>query len=70
MNENKLMMEGFVELKTEEFSICGGIKPDTIRKIAKCIAIIMEFLNSYGEDFMKGYRKGLEGQPLLKSSLR
>lgn len=41
------------------------MNPDTIRKIAKIIGIIIDVISSYGEDFYKGYKKALEGKPLF-----
>ena len=58
-----MKVSGFVEATDEDLSLCGGLNPDTIRKIAKILGIIIDFVISYGEDFYKGYKKGLEGKP-------
>lgn len=65
MEDKRLMIGGFTELQESEFSIRGGLNPDTIRKIAKILGIIVDFIASYGEDFYKGYQKALEGKPLF-----
>ena len=60
-----MKVSGFVEATDEDLSLCCGLNPDTIRKIAKILGIIIDFVISYGEDFYKGYKKGLEGKPLF-----
>ena len=70
MEEQRLKGSGFVEPRDDELSVCGGLNPETIRKIAKIIGIVIDFVTSYGEDFYKGYKKGLEGKPLFVFSTR
>lgn len=65
MEEKRKKGSGFVQARDDELSLCGGMNPDTIRKIAKIIGIIVDFISSYGEDFYKGYKKGREGKPLF-----
>ena len=65
MEEKRMKVSGFVDATDDELSVCGGLNPDTIRKIAKILGIIIDFVMSYGEDFYKGYKKGLEGEPLF-----
>ena len=64
MEDKRLKIGGFAELEEREFCIRGGLNPDTIRKIAKILGILVDFITSYGEDFYKGYKKALEGKPL------
>ena len=55
MEDKRLKIGGFAELEEREFCIRGGLNPDTIRKIAKILGILVDFITSYGEDFYKGY---------------
>ena len=64
MEEKRMMMRGFAGIQESEFSVRGGINPETIRKIAKILGILVDFISSYGEDFYKGYKKALDGKPL------
>ena len=58
------------KLRFPQSAVCGGLNPETIRKIAKILGIIVDFVMSYGEDFYKGYKKGVEGKPLFVFSNR
>ncbi len=60
-----MMLRGFVGIQESEGQVRGGINPDTIRKIAKVLGILIDLISSYGEDFYKGYKKALEGKPLF-----
>lgn len=64
MDDRRQMIRGFAEIDDGEYSVSGGINPETIRKIAKIIGILIDVIASYGEDFYKGYKKALEGKPL------
>ena len=70
MEEMRMKVSGFVDATDEELAVCGGMNPDTIRKIAKILGIIVDFVMSYGEDFYKGYKKGVEGKPLFVFNVR
>lgn len=65
MEDKRLKVRGFVDVRDDELSVCGGLNPETIKKIAKILGIIIDFIATYGEDFYKGYKKGVEGQPLF-----
>ena len=65
MEDKRLMLRGFASIQESESQVRGGLNPDTIRKIAKIIGIIIDVISSYGEDFYKGYKKALEGKPLF-----
>lgn len=60
-----MKVRGFVDVRDDELSVCGGLNPETIKKIAKILGIVIDFIATYGEDFYKGYKKGVEGQPLF-----
>ena len=70
MEEKRMKVSGFVDATDDELAVCGGLNPETIRKIAKILGIIVDFVMSYGEDFYKGYKKGVEGKPLFVFSNR
>lgn len=65
MEDKRLKVRGFVDVRDDELSVCGGLNPETIKKIAKILGIVIDFIATYGEDFYKGYKKGVEGQPLF-----
>lgn len=65
MEDNRLMMRGFASIEEDESQVRGGLSPETIRKIAKILGIIIDVISTYGEDFYKGYKKALEGKPLF-----
>ena len=60
-----MKVRGFVDVRDDELSVCGGLNPETIKRIAKILGIVIDFIATYGEDFYKGYKKGVEGQPLF-----
>ena len=65
MEGKRLIVRGFVGADDKDLSVRGGVNPQTYRKIARYIGIVWDFLSSYGEDFYKGYKKGVEGKPLF-----
>ncbi|MBR4802525.1 MAG: hypothetical protein IK041_06905 [Bacteroidales bacterium] len=65
MEDKRLKVRGFVDVRDDELSVCGGLNPETIKRIAKILGIVIDFIATYGEDFYKGYKKGVEGQPLF-----
>jgi len=65
MEDKRMELRGFASIDDAESQIRGGISPDTIRKIAKVLGLLIDLISTYGEDFNKGYRKALDGKPLF-----
>lgn len=59
------MLRGFISVNDEELQLSGGISPETIKKIARIIGLILDFISNYSSDFNRGYQKGLDGKPFL-----
>lgn len=64
MEDKRMMMSGFSPVQENEMYVRGGLNPETLKKIAKILGILVDIIASYGEDFYKGYKKALEGKPL------
>ena len=59
---------GLVCLSKEELQMRGGISPEGMRRLAEWLGIIINFASDYGKDFLKGFKKGYNGQPLFSLS--
>lgn len=60
------MLRGFISVKDEELQLSGGISPETIKRIARIVGYVLDFISTYSSDFNKGYKKGLEGKPFFQ----
>ena len=60
------MLWGFISVKDEELQLSGGISPETIKRIARIVGYVLDFISTYSSDFNKGYKKGLEGKPFFQ----
>lgn len=66
MDEERLLKGGFYPVRENQALITGGIDGQTISRLFNILCLIAEVVSSYGDNFMKGYKKGLEGKPLWK----
>ncbi|MBP5229805.1 MAG: hypothetical protein J6Z32_06655 [Bacteroidales bacterium] len=66
MEDKRLMLRGFISVKDEELQLSGGISPETIKRIARIVGYVLDFISTYSSDFNKGYKKGLEGKPFFQ----